>query len=118
VNHGTAPGEARNVRIAARAPSLFPQVELAGGVATAFGIGFGLTSPGLESGQVVPTDRSFTVAGVTATIGGQAAEVLEASAVPGLPGLTKVRVATGGRTGALVVRLDGVSTNAVALGQQ
>lgn len=55
------------------------------------------------------------IPGVSATIGGQPVEVMEAVAEPGLPGLYRIRVRTGGRTGSLVVRVDGVDSNPAAV---
>jgi uncharacterized protein (TIGR03437 family) len=114
VNHGTGPSESRVIRLAPRAPSLFPQLESADGVITVYGTGFGQTNPELPSGRLVPPGE-YRIPGVSATLGGQPAEVLEASALPGLPGLYRVRVRTAGRSGMLVVRVDGVESNAVSV---
>lgn len=115
VNHGTQASESRTIRIAPRAPSLFNIVEVSENVASVLGSGFGQSNPALETGRLVPANAQFRIPGVTASLGGQPAEVLDAAAVPGLPGLYQVRVRTGGRTGPLVVRVDGSESNAVTI---
>jgi uncharacterized protein (TIGR03437 family) len=92
-----------------------------GSVVSLFGVGLGSSLPDLVDGMlVISTPHPKPAAPVTATIGGQPAELLYAGAAPYLPfGVTQInlRIPAGIAGGAqpIVVAVNGVSTRAVTI---
>jgi uncharacterized protein (TIGR03437 family) len=139
VNNGNAPGPAFAVNVAATSPAIFfdggsgiivkasdrsliraGNAARAGDSVIVYATGLGQTSPGLVTGAIVDKVASTTTA-VTATIGGQNADVVSAVAAPGSVGvyLVTLRVPTGVTGNAAVVLKQGAATsNSVTMAVQ
>jgi uncharacterized protein (TIGR03437 family) len=138
VHNGTGPSEARVLTVNPAAPSLFSTERggvivkaadsslvspanpaVAGDILQIYSTGLGQTAPPLATGIIVPSGQSFRTAAVTVTIGGQTVEVLQSSALPGLPGVyeTVVRMPSGVAPGSrdVVLRIGDATSNAVSL---
>jgi uncharacterized protein (TIGR03437 family) len=81
--------------------------------------GLGQTTPALATGQIPPAEGTFLTANPTVTIGGQAATVVGAGAVPGLIGTYAVVVrmpanVPAGRA-AVVVRMGDATSNSASI---
>lgn len=87
-----------------------------------YGTGFGQTVPGLQTGQLASYPPLQSVAGVTATLGGQNLTVIYAAASPGFVGLYQIATNLPASTPTgnldLTVTVNGVSSNAVKLAVQ
>ncbi|MDX1984264.1 MAG: hypothetical protein SFV51_28570 [Bryobacteraceae bacterium] len=120
VHNGEAPSEAAQVRIAALAPSLFPEprpTAAAGEIVDLFATGLGQTNPPQATGRLADASH-FVLATPTATVGGVSAEVVEAVSLPGVAGVYLVRVrvpAVAAGDQPVVLRAAGASSNVLML---
>jgi uncharacterized protein (TIGR03437 family) len=95
----------------------------AGEIILVYSTGLGVTTPGLQSGQITPgpgtTSRYYNTATTTVTVGGQNADVVYSIASPGFAGLyqTAFLVPAGVASGSapVVVRVGGAASNSVNL---
>jgi len=139
VNNGNAPSAAVAVNVTSTSPAIFfdggsgiivkasdrsliraGNPARAGDSVIVYATGLGQTSPGLVTGAIVDKVASTTTA-VTATIGGQNADVVSAVAAPGSVGvyLVTVRVPAGVTGNAAVVLKQGAATsNSVTMAVQ
>jgi len=118
--HNGSEATSLDVRIEAVAPTLFdirPAAAGAGEVVDLYGTGFGQTSPALSTGRIVDGDVARRAGSVTATLAGRGADVIEVTAMPGLPGLYRARVRVPAGTGAgmqpVVLRTGDTVSNSV-----
>lgn len=135
VGNGTANGSRDGVRVVAAAPAIFvagsqayivhanngslvtpDNPAVTGEMLWVFYTGGGVTTPALQTGQLVPPMGTFNTATATATIGGMNAEVRSSIANPGLAGVYRasVIVPSGAQPGAraLLLNIAGNASNA------
>ena len=137
VNNGNSPTPGFNVQVAAVAPAIFftdagpiaykadgsligsGNPAHAGDVIAVFATGLGQTTPPLETGAIPQASPEADTVPVTATIGGQNAQVMQSIASPGMAGVYRIglMVPTGVAAGnaPLVLKAGGATSNTVAI---
>ncbi len=105
-------------------PAIGPTGPFRGGdTVTLWVSGLGQTTPALTNGRIAWTEAPYTVNQLTATVGGQNAQVISATAAPGLLGLYQVqlRIPNGLRAGSqpvMVQTQNGTISNTATLNVQ